>query len=574
MKREQYLILSIFAKKNKTLFVLAFLTGLVYNILTVLIPISLGRFYELSFGFSSHKMAAFSFLPFLQAPTFKLFMLAFFLLAVFRFAFEYLNKYIISLLGERFTKEIREKLFKHQLQVAPTVYQTGGTGKYLLRYSGDFKGLQDYLTKGILRFVQDVVLLAMVLTTVAILNLQLATIISAGIFTAAIVLWEFGKMLQKKSLKRRNLRSGILSFVSDRLKAIAAIKVFNRYTPEEKRYQKKSTELYRAGVIYARREAFLEAIVPLAIYSILGLTMGFAFVLVNEKDSKITASSLLVLILLIIAVLPMLRRSLRVNLTWQLGNISFTKLINILSLPTENNLPFDNTSFINKKIFFNGVSFKYPEAKSLVFNELSLNIKPLTTILILGKSGSGKTTFIKLVLKIMPPISGSIAFESISINSVSEKTIRKNIAVVSKDFPLYGRDVYEAIVYSRKKENKHKAKAILEQLQKFEPENLKLDLRTKIGDLGSNLTNGQQKLLMYCRALLTNKPILLIEEPFAGLGNKTREHLLDVLNSYKTKKTIVVLDSQHIEGLIADKVYYLEKDIEELPFSKNLLRIN
>jgi len=137
--------------------------------------------------------------------------------------------------------------------------------------------------------------------------------------------------------------------------------------------------------------------------------------------------------------------------------------------------------------------------------------------------------------------------------------------VVSDEFPLYGRTVYEAIVYSRKKEQEIKVSKLLQKLQKFEDESNRLNLHDKIGDLGNALTRGQKKILMYCRALLTNKSMLIIDQPFRYLNNKTIDHIKDILISMKDGKTIILLDNKIPEGLNADHVY----SIENKTFIKN-----
>ncbi len=558
-------LIKVFAKNNNKLFLATFLSGLCYNVLTLLIPISIGRFYEFNFGFSSHRLQIIKSVPFINTNDFTIFLVFFFSIVGIRFVFEYLNKYLIALICEKFAKDLREKLFAHQLQIATEVYDLKGIGKYLLRYSGDLKSIQNYISRGLLRFLQDVFLITILLITIAYINIYLGLILSGSIVLFSLILFFINKFLYSISVERRNKRSGMLTFINTRLRGIHTIKVFNKYSPEEKRYRKRSEELLEIGKQYQKVASLIQSIIPALTYLMLGILMWYVYYIKSFNDKTVDQSVLLILILLIISFLPILRRVLRVSIVWKLGNISFDKLINIFSLKAENTLDFQNINLANEKLVFKDISFRYPSSEQEVFKNTTLTIPARKTTAIIGNSGAGKSTFVNLLLKMYHPNKGDVKYGTYSNDQLSEKTIRKNIAVVSKDFPLYGKDVYESIVYSRKNLKKHKVAALLKDLQQFEHPKDVLRLDDRIGDLGGVLTKSQQKILIYCRALLTNKPILLIDEPFTDLNSRTADYLKSLLNGLKNKKTLIVLDTRLPAGLSLDHYY----EINEREFIKS-----
>ncbi len=554
MKTKWQLIVS-FIRQKKFLVIVAFLSGLFYNIFTLLVPISLGRFYEFNFGFSSHRLKLLGDVPFINIKGFSSFLLFFIALIFFRFALEYINKYSVAIIGEKFAKSLREDLFKHQLQISSSIYDEKGIGKYLLRYSGDLKSIQNYITKGLFQFSQDLILIVFLIVTIAYIDIKLGTIVAVSIGFTIFILFFINTILYSISVNRRNQRSGMLSFVNTRLRAILSIKAFNKYSPEKKRYIKRSEKLYTAGKKYQKVVSLIQSIIPFFTYLMIGLLMWYVYYLKINSNATFNKSAILILILLIISFLPILRRTLRVSIIWKLGNISFEKLLKLFDLETENNLSFEEINLSNKKIITNNVSFKYPDTKTFVFNDLNITILPKKITAIIGNSGSGKNTIIKLLLKIYSPTKGNIYYGKHNHKELSEKTIRKNIAIISNELPLYGKSVYEAIVYSRNEKRKEKAFKILKKLQKFEDINNRLELNDSIGDLGSKLTNGQKKILLYCRALLTNKPLLIIDQPFKGLNSETVFHFKGILNSLKNKKTLIIIDSSLPEGLNIDHIY-------------------
>ena len=546
-----------FIRSNRLIVSFAFISGLCYNILTLLIPISLGRFYEFNFDFSSQRLQLLKSVPFINTENFTVFLIFFLGLVFVRFILEYLNKYVISIIGESFTKDLREQLFKHQLNISAYIYDQKGIGKYLLRYSGDLKSIQNYVTRGLFRFTQDLFLIVILLITIAYIDLILGIIVAISIAVAIVLLFVINKFLYRISVDRRNQRSAMLTFVNTRLRSIMTIKAFNKYKPEQKRYVKRSEKLYHVGKQYQRVVGLIQAVIPMLTYTMLAVLMWYVYFLKTNRGDVFDGTSFLILILLIISFLPILRRTLRVSIIWKLGNISFEKLLRIFSLDSENKIIFESIDLSSKKIIFKNVLYRYPNSVSIVFENLNIELYPKKTSVIIGGSGTGKNTFIKLLLKIYKPTKGNIYFGDYNFNELAEKTIRKNISVVSKSFPLFGRTVYEAIVYSRKKEKEIKVSKLLKDLQQFEEEDNKLKLHDSIGDLGSILTSGQKKILMYCRAFLTSKPLLIIDQPFRDLNAKTIEHIKNKINSLKGKKTLIILDTKIPKSLNVDNVYVI-----------------
>jgi len=227
----------------------------------------------------------------------------------------------------------------------------------------------------------------------------------------------------------------------------------------------------------------------------------------------------------------------------------------------ENELPFESLDMGNRTIYLEDVQYSYAGSTKPVFENINMEIPPKTTTHIYGPTGSGKSTFVKLLLKTIAPQKGNVLVDGVMYSKLSEKTIRKNMAVVSNDYPLYGKNVYEAIVYSRNTERKKRAAKLLAYLQRHEQIKDHLNLHDRIGDLGSNLNSGQQKLLQYCRALLTEKPILIVEEPIEYLSPKTARLILDLLSDLQHKKTIIILTQASEFSITFDKKYSLHSHL-------------
>jgi len=557
MKTKWKLLVS-FIKSKRYIVALTFFSGLFYNIFTLLIPISLGRFYEFNFGFSSYRLKLLGEMLFINTLNFNSFLVFFVSLVFIRFVFEFINKYLIAILGEGFAKELREQLFEHQLQVHTSIYNEKGIGKYLLRYSGDLKSIQNYISRGLFRFSQDVFLILFLLMVIAYIDVYLGAIVAGSIIISNIILYYINTILYTISVSRRNQRSGLLTFVNTRLCAIMSIKMLNKYSIEQKRYVKRSKKLFAIGKKYQLTVGFIQSIIPALTYIMLALLMWYIYYIKTTQENAFNQSAVLVLILLIISFLPILRRTLRVSIVWKLGNISFEKLLAIFSLETENKIPLKRINLSNKDIRLNKVSFKYNSSGKIVFRNLNIHLFSKKMSIIIGVSGSGKDTLLNLLLKVYQPTQGRIMYGKITQNELSEKAIRRNISIVSDEFPLYGKTVYEAIVFSRNEERKKKAIQLLSELQQYEDPKNRIELNDHIGDLGALLTSGQKRILLYCRALLNHKPWLIIDKPFSNLNPKTAQYLKNKLNTMKNNKGLIIFDNSLPKGLNADYTYSIK----------------
>lgn len=541
-------IITSFLLANKGRVLLTFLSALFANVLTLLLMISIGKYFELLFDYNATRAQVLDIFPSTFFDTVPHFMVFFGVLVGLRFVFYFLERFQTGVLGERLVRSLREQLFEHQLYLNMRIYDQDGTGKYLLRYSGDLKSVQNYVTKGIIRFASDAALLVLAMSTILWLNPQLVWPFLICIAAILIITALLNRSLYNVSVKRRDTRSGMLSFVSSRLNAMLSIKSFNKERPELNKFKRRSERLYNHGVNYHRIYNLIFSGIPMLLYVLLGAVLWTTY---NHQQlyGEISETALLGSILIILSMMPIFRRTLRVSVVWKIGNISFNKLIAILRLEQEENRSNPDLELENGAVKLKNLDFGFESAKPL-FKALDLAFKPGEINVVQGKIGQGKSSLIKLLLGIYTPDSGVITIDDKDLANSNPKSIRRNIAVVSDDWPLLGKTVFEAISYSRKSEKRIGAEKMLNQLQESMPKKLHLTLDDTIGNQGAKLSKGQKKLLNYARALLTKKPILVIDDPFNGLDKETRKHVGEILDRIKKKRTIIVLNQGPLNGYL------------------------
>ena len=551
-------LLTEFIKSNSKVVWAAFVFGFLSIVATILIPVFLGKYYQIALHTHSARGNMFNVL-FGNITGIKVFFLVFAALILCKFITDFLMKYYLGITGELLAKSIREDLFSRQLNAKLEVHQKKETGLYLLRYTGDLSAIQNYLTKGIITFVNDCLHLVLALIVLAFLNIYLTVILLASYPVIFISILYLNKKLKILTRKRRNRRSNNLSFVASRLNSILTIKAFNRQSVENEKYAKGSTNLYEYGVKYYKLYSLIYALLPFMLYSMLALILWIAYDMKHEGHHKIHGHILLTFIMTMVNVIPVLKRILSVNFIWQAGDISFTKLLRVYNAKQEVNHNLSDKEITSGSIEFKNVSFAFANGENII-NNLSFQIHSNAMILISGEHQTGKSTLFKLITGLYEAKEGEIVIGKANIANYSKLLLRKKVTILSDEFPLIGKTVFESISYSRKDEKRLPALTILQKLGYVKEGEDESVLEQPIFENGKNISYSQRKILMLARALLTNKKILLLDEPFEGLDESLVNKIVALLEDYRTNHTILIIDR--------NKQHSLQYDFE-LSLAKN-----
>jgi len=221
------------------------------------------------------------------------------------------------------------------------------------------------------------------------------------------------------------------------------------------------------------------------------------------------------------------------------------------------NIRFDN------KIELKNIEFSYDESRKKIFNNLNIEIKKNTIIGVVGSSGSGKTTFIDILVGLILNRKGSLKVDGKEIDEKNVKSYQKNFGYIPQNFYLFDNSVRQNIAineHNSKTTNEMEDKIILEIL-----ENLKLNkilsekgLDTQVGENAIRLSGGQRQRLGIARILFHNKEILLLDEATNALDKQTEREIFDLIYSLRGRKTIII--STHSVEMLnnCDEVYEIK----------------
>ena len=209
---------------------------------------------------------------------------------------------------------------------------------------------------------------------------------------------------------------------------------------------------------------------------------------------------------------------------------------------------------------FDNVTFTYPGKTAPVFQNLSITIKPGERVALVGHSGSGKTTFVRLLQGLYIPQSGSILVDGQDIHQGSRTSLRQSIALVPQDPILFHRSLGENIAYGKPDAAPYEISVAAEQahIRKF-IESLPHAYQTLVGERGIKLSGGERQRIAIARAILANRPILILDEATSSLDSESERAIQDALLTLTHGRTSIMIAHRLSTILDADRILVFDK---------------
>lgn len=249
------------------------------------------------------------------------------------------------------------------------------------------------------------------------------------------------------------------------------------------------------------------------------------------------------------------------NLDMQLSNDApaIERVLEILEVPIDSNDGLIRKVMLTGSIEFSNVSFKYNESQGNVLNKISFKINPKERIAIVGKSGCGKTTLIKLILGLHKPQAGNILVDGYDINNVNSICLHQNIGVVMQDSILFNLSIRDNLLLAKPSATDEQMREACKMayIDEF-IESLPDKYKTVIGEKGVKLSGGQKQRLAIARVLLANPNIVIFDEATSSLDHESEKMIHKAIDNISMGKTVIIIAHRLSSVVSADRVIVLE----------------
>lgn len=229
--------------------------------------------------------------------------------------------------------------------------------------------------------------------------------------------------------------------------------------------------------------------------------------------------------------------------------LSIERLYELLDKDDENTGKSEKLGSAVESIEFQNVGFRYQESLPAVLDGVSLELKKGDRVLVQGENGCGKTTLIKLLLGLYEPTSGTIRLNGVDSKSLNRESLREHIGIVSQSIFLFRGTVLNNILYGQNTKSRQDVETLVK--------NLRLDgyiarlangLDTEISQNSAGVSGGQAQIIAFLRALLSNKEVIILDEPVSNVDAETRDIILQLLKERRFGGILIVISHQ-TEGM-------------------------
>jgi len=472
--------------------------------------------------------------------------------------FEYAYAQLWRNLSQSIEHDLRLDAYEHLQSLELAYFEDRSTGRLMSILSDDINQLERFLDVGANDIIQ--------VTTTAVIIGAAFFILAPGVAWMTIlpmpfILWgsiAFQRLLAPRYADVREQVSLINSQLANNLTGITTIKSFTAEEYESRRIEAQS-QAYR--VSNQRAIALSAAFVPLIRMIIL---LGFTGILLyggmDTVAGKMSVGTYSVLVFLTQRLLWPLTRLGETLDQYQRAMASTTRVMNLLDTPIEmhpGDIPLPVTQ-VRGELKFNDVSFAY-QGRTAVIENLSLHIPAGKTIAIVGSTGSGKSTLVKLLLRLYEVHSGTITLDGIEIHKLQLRDLRRAIGLVSQDVFLFHGTVKENIAYGSFDATLAEVMAAAEIAEAHEFINrLPQGYDTIVGERGQKLSGGQQQRIAIARAILKNPPVLILDEATSAVDNETEAAIQRSLEKITKNRTTIAIAHRLSTVRNADCIYVME----------------
>ena len=472
-------------------------------------------------------------------------------------AFDYIAAVTWRNISQDIEHSLRTDAFNNVLGLDLAFFENKSSGRLMAILNDDVNQLETFLDNGANRLVQTA-------TTVLVIGgtfLYISPLVAVFAFIPIPIIifgsLRFTNRIAERYTKIRNDIENLNANLSNSITGILTVKSFNREKKESERITLSSNEVKSANYHAIRLSAAFIPIIRIAI--LFGFTATLLIGGFLALDGEIKVATYSVMLFITQRLLWPLTELGVIFDSYQKAMASFRRIINLKNTtPTIDNGNEKLTNF-NKKIEISNLNFEYVK-NFPVLNDISIDINKGQTTAIVGSTGSGKSTLIKLILRLYDSTAGEIKFDGKNIRDLELDSLRNKIGLVSQDIFLFEGTVFENIAYGNldAKDEEVWEAARLSESDKF-INLLPNKENTIVGERGQKLSGGQRQRISIARAILKNPEILILDEATSAVDNETEAAIQRSINTLKEGRTVIAIAHRLSTIRNAEIIYVLEE---------------
>ncbi|MDB9494923.1 ABC transporter ATP-binding protein [Spirulina major CS-329] len=471
------------------------------------------------------------------------------------------SRIIMFGVGRQVEFDLKQRIFQHLLRLDSTYFATNSIGDLMNRATSDVDNIRRLLGFAILSLVNTLFAYTLTLPVMLGLNIKL-TLFSLAVYPLMLITVQlFSEKLREQQRDVQESLSDLSQLIQEDISGIALIKIYAQELNEKLGFQVQNHSVLESNLTLARTRNLLFPIIEgLVYFSLLVLLwLGTGAI---EQGSISIGDFVALLIYVERLVFPTALLGFTIT-AYQRGEVSIDRIETILAadpqIQTESTAIVLPPELVDGKLTVQNLTFTYPDQTKPALDDISFVINPGETVAIVGPIGSGKSTLVNTIPRLLNVDAGTIFLDGCDITKVRLTDLREAIAYVPQDSFLFSTQIRENIRYGQPFAEQSDIEGAAQQSQ-IHPEilNFPRQYDTLVGERGITLSGGQRQRTSLARALLLSSPVLILDDALASVDNQTATEILDILANNVQNQTILFISHQLSAAATADRIFVMD----------------
>ncbi|WP_232469129.1 ABC transporter ATP-binding protein [Bdellovibrio bacteriovorus] len=466
---------------------------------------------------------------------------AYLALEIMRSVFSFGNAFLFQLFGNRMLYHLREDLMNHVQRLPMQFFNKTPNGRIVTRLTNDVMSLGELFSEGVISVFTNAVIIASVVIALSLISWKLTVV---SLFLAPFFIWatfHLSNKIRAILSEQKKKLSVINAFLAENLNGIKVIQLYNRVTRNRDKFGALSVDYRDTNMRSIKAYALMQPVMNL--FNAVTITSALYFGGYLSAENSIAIGSLVAFLMNIQDFIPPLREILEKYQQFQNSLTSAERIFTLMDEPKEHELAaLTSPGSLRGELEIKSLNFQYESHLPLVLKNINLHIKAGESVALVGRTGSGKSTFISLLQRFYDAPEQTVFVDGLALESIPREEIRHHVGVVQQDNFIFRGNIRDNIGLGDPRITEEQIRMACEKTGYMALlTRTGRDLLSPVAERGANLSVGERQLIAFARILAFNPDILILDEATANIDSESEHIIQDATKEITKGRTSIII---------------------------------